>query len=266
MKKLSIFLPSIRTFYLEKLYESAINSCKKHDFELVIAGPFELPESLKGNNNIKFIKTYASPTKSAQLAAIACEGELIYHTSDDVLFIENAIDEAIELYDRKCSDDDIVSMRYIESLNHEAKNEFPLHYWTVANSCPIHSLNQNWNINANFLMKKDLFVKYGGFDCCFEYLTQAGADLLIRLQKNGSIVYHSEKNITTADWSGGSKGEEHKPIQIAQEQKDTPLFWNIWLFDYDTRNIIDINNHKNYPDKWERRFGNNLPSSYEELK
>jgi hypothetical protein len=265
MKKLSIFLPSIRTFYLEKLYESAKMSCKKYDFEFVIAGPFDLPDSLKKIDNIKFIKTYASPTKSAQLAAIECSGELIYHTTDDVLFIENAIDEAIDLYNEKCSKNDVVSMRYIESLNHEAKNEFPLTYWTVGNSCPVPTLNRNWNINVHFLMKKDLFIKYGGFDCCFEYLTQAGADLLIRLQKNGSIVLHSEKNVTTADWSGGSKGEEHKPIQIAQEQKDTPLFWSIWTHEYNIRNIIDINDHKNYPEKWERRFRKNLPSSYNEL-
>jgi hypothetical protein len=264
--KISIFLPSIRTFYLNQLYESTLKSCKRYDFEFVIAGPFDLPEELKDKSNVKFIKTYSHPTKSAHLAALECSGELIYHTTDDVLFIEDAIDNAIDLFSKKCRPHDIVSMRYVESLNHEAKDEFPLYYWTVGNSCPVPTLDQSWNINVHFLMKKDLFIEYGGFDCCFEYLTQAGADLLIRMQKYGSIVYHSAGNVTTADWSGGSKGLEHKPIQIAQERLDTPLFWNIWTYQFGGRKEIDINNHKFYPEKWERRFGKETPEKYSDLK
>jgi len=263
--KISIFLPSIRTFYLENFYKSLELSCKNHEFEVVIASPFDLPAFFRDKKNIKLIKTYSHPTKSAQMAALMCDGDLIYHTTDDVLFIENAIDEAINLFNEKCRTNDIVSMRYIESVNHEVKDEFPLRYWTVANSCPVPTLNQNWNINVHFLMKKDLFLEYGGFDCCFEYLTQAGADLLIRLQKSGSIVYHSSGNVTTADWSGGSKGIEHKPIQIAQEQFDAPLFWNIWLSNFSIRSKINIENYKAYPEKWERRFGNSNPETYNKL-
>ena len=264
--KLSIFLPSIRTFYLNQLYESALKSCKKYDFEFVIAGPFDLPDELKNKSNVKFIKTYAHPTKAAHLAALECSGELIYHTTDDVLFIEDAIDNAIDLFNEKCSDCDAISMRYIESLNHEVKSEFPLRYWTVANACPVPTLNQDWNVNVHFLMTKQAFVEYGGFDCCFEYLTQAGADLLIRMQKYGALIHHSVGNVSTADWSGGSKGAEHRPIQVAQEQFDVPLFWNIWTYQFGSRKFIDLNNYKFFPEKWQRRFGNSSPSSYNELQ
>jgi len=264
--KVSIFLPSIRTFYLEKFYKTLELSCKKHEFEVVIASPFDLPDFFSDKKNVKLIKTYSHPTKAAHLAALLCSGDLIYHTTDDVFFIENAIDEAIDLFIDRCRPNDIISMRYVESINHESKEEFPLRYWTVANSCPVPTLNQSWNINVHFLMRKDLFIEYGGFDCCFEYLTQAGADLLIRLQKSGSIVYHSLTNVTTADWSGGSKGLEHKPIQIAQEQFDVPLFWRIWLSSYNTRKNININNHEIYPEKWERRFGKESPKKYSDLK
>jgi hypothetical protein len=265
MKKISIFLPSIRTFYLYDFYKTIENSCQQNSFEVVIASPFDLPQELQNKDNIKLIKTYSHPTKAAHLAALACEGELIYHTTDDVLFLENSIDKAIDLFKSKCSAKDIVSMRYIESINHEEKTQYPDFYWTVGNSCPVQTLNKNWNINAHFLMRKDLYLEFGGFDCCFEYLTQASADLLVRLQKNGSFVFNSIDNICTADWSGGSKGEEHKPIQVAQEQLDTPLFWNIWSNNYHYRDKININNHLNYPEKWERRFGKNNPKTYNEM-
>jgi hypothetical protein len=265
MKKISIFLPSIRTFYLYEFYKTIEKSCQKNSFEVVVASPFDLPPELQNKENVKLIKTYSHPTKAAHLAALACEGELIYHTTDDVLFLENSIDEAIDLYERKCSPKDIVSMRYIESVNHEDKSRYPDSYWTVANGWAVPTLNTSWNINAHFLMSRNLFLEFGGFDCCFEYLTHAAGDLLIRLQKNGSVVYHSTSNICTADWSGGSKGEEHMPIEIAQVQLDTPLFWRIWSTNYNTRNKININNHLSYPEKWERRFGKRNPISYNEL-
>ena len=260
MYKLSVFLPTIRPHLLEEWYKSLELSCSA-SFEVVFAGPFEIPEPLLRRDNVKFIKTYSHPTKSAHIAALECEGEYIYHTTDDVLFIPDSIDQSLKLLEG-LRESDIVSMRYIESKNHENKESFPLHYWIVANSCPHPNLNPQWNINVHFLMKRALFLEYGGFDCIFEYLTQAGADLLIRLQNNGSKVYHSPTDATTAHWQPEEK--THKVIAEAQLGMDYPYFNNLW-FSEPWRGKIDLNNYMNYPDFWTRRFQNKHPKTFEEL-
>ncbi len=261
---ISFFLPCIRVHLIKELYESLLKSFSL-PFEIVLAGPFEPPDEVKLLPNISWIKTFASPTKSAQLAALACKGDLIAHITDDVLFFPESMDKAYELY-LNSGPYDIISLRYIESAHHESKESFPLHYWTMANFTPVPTIPRHYNINAHFLMRKDLFVEFGGFDCCFEYLTHACADLLIRIQKDGATVRHSPTDVTTADWSGGTKGLEHKPIQIAQENFDLPTFWNIWMNNPQARSKIDLANFQSYPDVWERRFKGKTPTSYQELE
>ena len=263
---ISIFLPCIRVHNLYKFYESLLKSCKKYTFQIVIAGPFEPYDFFKNLVNFKFIKTYASPTKSAQLAALGCDSKLIYHTTDDVLFIEDSIDTALDYYHNLTSlDDNILSMRYIESANHSNKQSFPFHYWTVANSTPGIPIKQDFITNVHFLMIKRVFMEYGGFDCCFEYLTHAGADLLLRLQKDGYQVFHSPTDVTTADWYEGNT-KDHEPISVAQTQHDLQLFYILWQHTGGSRGKIDYNNFKNYPDVWKRRFNGELPDSYSDLK
>ncbi len=263
---ISIFLPCIRVHNLQKFYESLLLSCKKYTFQIVIAGPFEPDDFFKNLPNFKFIKTYASPTKSAQLAAINCDSELIYHTTDDVLFIEDAIDLAVDSYlEKENNVSKIISMRYIESVNHSNKQSFPLYYWTVSNSTPGIPVRQDFITNVHFLMRKSVFNSYGGFDCCFEYLTHSGADLLLRLQKDGYMVFHSPTDVTTADWYEGNT-KDHEPISVAQTQHDLQLFYILWQHTGGSRGKISIDNYKNYPDIWTRRFGSELPKSYSDLK
>jgi hypothetical protein len=266
MYKLSVFMPCIRVHNLKKFYETLSLSCKRYSFQLVICGPFEPPEEFKKMPNFKFVQSYASPTVSAQLAAIACDGELIYHTTDDCLFIEDAIDECIDLFD-KSDKNNIISMRYIESANHANKTSFPLRYWLAGSSLPLPNINPNFNINAHFLMTKELFLYFGGFDCQFEYLTHASADLLIRMQSLGSVVFHSPKDVTTADWFEGIQ-KDHEPIAKAQEGHDYPLFLQLWMARPDpfARRIIPLDNYKNQPEHWERRFGKEKPTAYDQLK
>jgi hypothetical protein len=113
-------------------------------------------------------------------------------------------------------------------------------------------------------MRKELFLFYGGFDCQFEYLTHASADLLIRIQRFGSVVRHSPKDVTTADWFEGIQ-KDHEPIKNAQEGHDYPLFIQTWMTNPE-RNKIDLYNYKNQPEHWERRFGKEKPTTYNQLK
>ena len=84
--KLSVFLPTIRTHLLEKWYETLCESCNSHDFEVIFCGPFDIPTTVSEHKNVKFIKDFGNPTRAAQIAAINCEGDYLYHTTDDVVF------------------------------------------------------------------------------------------------------------------------------------------------------------------------------------
>lgn len=260
--KLSIFLPTIRPFYLSNFYNSILGACKNYSFQVVLCGPFEPPEEILSKGNVKFIKSYAHPTKCAQIAALNCDGELIFHTTDDVLFLENTIDNAIDQF--YAENADVISMRYTESVDHLEKNEYPLSYWKVSGWISAPNIDPNWNINAHFLMKKSLFELYGGFDCEFGYLTYAAGSLLLFIQSSNGRVLDSKTNVSTADWSGGSKGAEHLPIQHVQEGPDRQLFLRIWALGEKCAPVIT--NYLDYPDIWDRRFdANDLPKSYEEM-
>jgi len=269
---ISVFMPSIRTHKQPGWYESISRSCKNHSFQAVIAGPFELHEEIRGLSNVKFIKTYSHPTKSAQLAAIECDGDLIYHTTDDVLFYEDAIDKCIWYFKSVCSNVDIVSMRYIEGANHSNQSTYPPEYWSMqnfldGNGAPHVRVPDHWRTNAQFLMKKQAFVDLGGFDCALEYLTHAAADLELRSQITGARVYDSPIDVCNADWYEGTT-VDHAPIHYAQIEHDAVKFRDIWAAaaQANKREIVALDNYKNYPEHWVRRFGNENPSGYHELK
>lgn len=265
---ISVFMPSIRTHKIENWYKSLELACKTHSFEAVIAGPFDLPESIASKDNVKFIKTYSHPTKSAQLAAEACSGDLIYHTTDDVLFYPDSIDEAIDFFRNSLSPNSVVSMRYIEGKDHSNTSTYPPEYWSMKNFCQdcyFMSVPNHWRCNAQFMMKHDVFKEFGGFDCRFEYLTHASGDLLLRMQASGCGVYDSLNNISNADWYEGTS-VDHEPIHHAQLSHDVPQFFEIWRTEGQERKHIEFQNYKNFPDVWVRRFNGNLPSAYSDLQ
>ena len=257
--KLSIFAPTIRPHLLEKWYESALASCS-YDFEAVFCGPFELPESLEKLDNIKMLHSYSHPTVCAQLAAMACKGELLYHTVDDVLFYPDKIDRAIEQYQENC----IICMKYNEGIDYKG-DSIPNESW-YAQATPeykdISQINPQLGSGGHFLMDRMSFLKYGGFDCRFEYLVHANHDLIFRMQKNGWTYELSSDDVSAADHVPGTTGD-HAPIHYAQLTHDWPSFYNVWISPRESS--IQLNNWTLYPDVWERRFGNNKPSSYEEM-
>jgi hypothetical protein len=66
----SILIPAIRVNNWERMYQTILDACKEHTFELVLVSPFDLPESLKSKTNIKLIKDYGSPTRAAQIGLL----------------------------------------------------------------------------------------------------------------------------------------------------------------------------------------------------
>jgi hypothetical protein len=257
--KLSVFMPTIRTHLLENWYSSLEYSCNRHDFNVILCGPFDPPNSILSRGNVVFIKDFGSPTRSAQLAALSAAGELLYHVTDDVLFFPNVISNEIDLFETNT----ITALRYTEGIGYEG-DKLPLSYWYAPNAYPNWpGVNQNWGIGVHFLMHRQLFIDFGGFDCRFHYLNHAGHDLLFRMQKSG-IKYKTSLEIASkADWMPGVTGD-HAAIHNAQIFHDDPLFRHIWFHGRED-SIIDKNNWLNQPDVWTTRFKNTNINSYRDL-
>lgn len=251
--KVSIFLPTIRPYLLEKWYDSLEKSCNKHSFEVIFCGPYDIPHTLRRKNNVKFIKDFGSPTRAGQIAAINANGDYLYHTTDDVLFFPNVISDELD----SIQGNEIVGMRYREGQNYSG-NTLDNTYWYSPNAYPnLRGVNNTWGICVHFLMCNKIFIKYGGFDCRWQYLNHAGHDLLFRIQQNENIKYILSKNeICSADWTPGTMGD-HGPVHFAQTEDDAPLFIQEWCVK-NTRKCVPLNNYQNQPEIWKRRFPNKV--------
>jgi len=75
----SVLMPAIRTHQWLMMYGSLFNACKEHTWELVLVSPFDLPPEMTHFDNVKLIKDYGAPTRAAQIGALQCEGEYMYH-------------------------------------------------------------------------------------------------------------------------------------------------------------------------------------------
>lgn len=83
------------------MYDSIKLSCKKFSWQVIFISPFELPEELKKENNIRLIKIYSSVPICIQKGILEADGELIFSSVDDCTFSEDSIDIAIDLWNSK---------------------------------------------------------------------------------------------------------------------------------------------------------------------
>ena len=107
----SVLMPAIRTHQWLMRYGSLFNACKEHTWELVLVSPFDLPPEMTHFDNVKLIKDYGAPTRAAQIGALQCEGEYMYHCVDDAIFLPDAIDNAVKFHRTICSEKDVINMR-----------------------------------------------------------------------------------------------------------------------------------------------------------
>ena len=95
--EVSIILPSIRTERLEKLYDSILASTKR-TFELVVVGPYPLPEKLRDLHNVKYTKDFGSPVRASNIAASLCEGKIYTWFADDCILFENSLVDCVDQF------------------------------------------------------------------------------------------------------------------------------------------------------------------------
>ena len=254
MLKLSILCPSIRIEKIPKLYDSICNSF--HDsFELIIVGPYQ-PIHLPVN--VKFIQDWGSPVRAQQIALCHTEGEYISLAVDDGLFIKDALEKVFEQ-----GVDDPISLKYIEGndtidFNHRSSiwMDNPSYYRLDYHLQAFKPYTPSDTVLFNFgIVSREIVFNMGGWDCQFESIALSQLDFAIRLNFAGYKVKLSHDVCLKCDWEPGDQGL-HKPVHDAF-MSDSNLYTKIYsdASCWDRINI-DINNWKNSPERWVRRFGN----------
>jgi len=266
-KDISIMLPSIRPQFLDIFYDTATKACKKHSFEIIVPGPFDVSAEARRNPNVKILKTYAAPTVAIQMAMQMCSGELVYYAVDDQVLLENVLDETIEVHRDKLKQKDVICMKYHEDptlLNYKTmellKEEITaptqdIWFAGMYGDLRLPGIDPNWRLAPLFCMKVEYFHELGGFDCRWEYTNCPVHDLIFRIQSDGGKVINSPSLISIGAWQPNHTGD-HAPVHDAQLGPDTILFNQIYSEpDAASRRIkLCYSNWKEQPDVWARRF------------
>lgn len=260
---LSVLISGIRTHNWKEIFESLKTACTKYTFEIVFVGPFDLPEELKKENNIKFIRDYGQPSRCVQRGLLECEGRLLFQTVDDCNFLNNSLDLAIDLYNSTCSEKDIINGRYFEG-----GDQMPLVYWIAHHhpSLRLPKIHPEWRIALQPIINTEYAKSIGGWDCRYEYCNAGQHDFVFRVQSDGGKIYNSPIEICNADHMPMYSGD-HEPIERLWEENDFPLLKDMYGEQSPPREIkIDINNWKNTSEVWKRRFkSEQLPNTYQEM-
>ena len=268
MIDISIVIPAIRQPKWFNLYQSIVKSCKKYEWELILISPFDLPEELKEYKNIKLVKDYGSPTRCLQLGIFEANGKLFYHTTDDALCYEDAIDEAIDFYHSKGSyKKDVINMMYREGENYSG-DSMPDGYWHAWFHEPLRLIGipRHYKLSLHHLLNTDYLIELGGYDCSYQHANFSLHDLMFRIQHDGGQIYNAPRDITTCDHSPARSGD-HAAVNDSHIENDLPLFQKTYSQQDVLKNRIkiDINNWTNADSIWKRRFKGNEKSYMEVL-
>jgi hypothetical protein len=257
--EISIILPAIRQENWDKMYDSICESTSRN-FELIICGPYQLTEKLAPLKNVKYIKDFGSPTRASAIASLLAEGKLITWTCDDAIMSPRALDESIDkLYQMGENYKNVIISKYLEGADGTNKKHQPDDYYKI-NGVPGYPpctyspfIPNNWWIFNTAIMYRQFFEELGGLDCAYEHAALADTDLAIRAQVLGANVKISNHILYNCNHGQG----DHKPIEIAQVGYDEPLIQDRYRdpdWQEKVQMKIEINNWKDAPAVWERRF------------
>lgn len=249
--KLSVLLPSIRVGNIKRLYES-IQKSTKEEFELIVVGPYDLPFTVRDIKNIKYIKDFGSPVRAQQIALNNACGEWIAWASDDGYFLPGTLEIAFSLVENSKS---VIIGKYFEG-NH-SKDMEDIHYYYIythdASRCPF--VPKNCLMLMEGIVSREIAYELGGWDAqSFEVLPMAFNDFSIRLYNYGCQFKFQSEPMFKCGHMPGTEGD-HGPIHNAQTFYDLPRFKLIYSKESSKQRIkIPLDNWKNTPEVWERRF------------
>lgn len=252
--KLSIFLAGIRTENWLALYNS-VGGATTNEFEMIFVSPYDLPDNMKGFDNVRLVKDRGCPSRCYQLGLIESKGEFVVWGADDGTFNANlCIDKAMKkIQDYK----DVVAFKYFEGKpTRKSQKQSKRDWWYIGRHKLLKSCAyapDHYVLVMNALMHREYLIEMGGWDCRFEHLGLGSVDLGIRLQNNGANVLLGKKFMTISHLPG-TEGD-HAPIYYSHIENDEPLFKSIYRDESALkRSVINIDNWRNAEDVWSRRF------------
>ena len=251
--KLSCILPGIRPGNWKKVYDSLADTTKEK-YELIIISPYELPYSLRSKKNVKLIKDYGSPVRCQQIGLINCTGEWITWAADDGYFLTDSMDIAFDSLINK-KENTVVIGKYHEGQASADMNTIKYYriYTHDASRCKY--IPTDCLMLMVGLVSRNKIMELGGFDCAFEVLPMAFNDLSLRLYNDKCEFIFQEAVMFKCGHFPGTTGD-HAPIHNAQVYFDLPKFKMIYSRQESQQRIkIDIDNWKNVPERWTRRWG-----------
>jgi glycosyltransferase involved in cell wall biosynthesis len=254
---ISIPIPTIRIENLSNLYDSIDKSFTEGSWEIIFVSPYPLSDDLLCKDNVKYIQDWGCPTRCRQMGLVHSEGEWICYAADDVLFFPNSLDVAyqqLQSVDYKTA----VLGKYTEG-----NRDNPLMLTDDYYRMDFHdafkdiqpSLSKSYYLFMSGLVSTKLVKEVGGWDCQFQTCAMSCMDLSMRLQNYGLKILTTNEPLFHASHMPNTTGD-HAPIHYAQIIDDQPLFNQLYTSDNPEKRIkIEIDNWKNCPSKWERRFG-----------
>ena len=204
--EISIVFPSYNgAQFLNKNLDSIKKLKNKNNIELVVVDNFsedstvDVLKSYESEINIKllrnnFNKGYA---EACNFGVKNASGEFVFITNQDVIFPPDFFEKLIKLYTQFKKDQEIVishALVFETGRIHYfgAKNHFLGFSYTpeVGEKLPKQKIikrTQRFSGGTLFI-KKDFFLKLGGFDIEF-FMYYEDTDLSYRLLKNGNVIY-----------------------------------------------------------------------------
>ena len=252
---LSVCLAAIRKDNWERLYDSIVKSVGDYTFELIFCGPHdELPEPLRGLENVRCIQDYGCPTRAQQISRKEATGRYITWTADDGWFFQEGLKQCIHYLDTQPKDKKCVVTQYTEGGSDGLGDPNQGMYRSNSHD-PVRSqfYPNHFLIFNSVVLETSVFHELGGFDCRWEHLNMNTHDLAFRAQRDGSKFHFSPNLVLTCDWNPGEG--DHVPVQQAYHANDAPLFRQVYMEDQSDRIKIDYYNWMKSDPVWKRRFG-----------
>lgn len=254
--KLSVLIPGIRRENWLKLYDSISKAVSYEDYpwEVIIISPYELPPELARRENVVWLQSWRSPIACQQQGLCSARGEYITWAADDGVYLQGSLNTALKTLEGK-DYKDIVIGKYFEGENPVGMDNDWYYHLYNHDSCKLPYVPRDALMLNCGLVSRRFVEELGGWDSVmFEVCPFAYNDFAIRAYKSGAIFSIQKEIMFKCSHEPGMMGT-HGPIHLAQTEHDEGVFRLLYLVDYLPRLRIDLNNYKNTPEIWTRRFG-----------
>ncbi len=256
--QISLIIPSIRPALYQGVYDSFLKTWHG-SFEIIWVSPYDMPK-LKTipRGSCQFIKDFGCPSRALQLGFINARAQWLSFATDDCIFDSDTLNQAWRTLHRHEFDyKTVIVCKYTESDNWSKWMMTPFYYCAYFHADLRHSNIPFWfKIYMNGLISKQAMMDVGGFDTRFESMAYTYNDLSMRLQFNGCNFLIEKNRLDHCTWQP-AENSDHSPVHHACLDHDRPLFQGVyWAKKFVPKVKIPIDNWKQCPAKWPRRYPN----------